>query len=253
MLDGARRHFYARHARHVACPDARGHDHDLAIDITLVGQHARDAPALGLEARHQHVLDDAHAARASAFGVGHGEARWLDRAVVGHEHRTDDTVGRSQRELLLCLLGRQRMQLEVKASRRRRHALELAPALLGGGEPQAADRLPFSCLAGLGLELAVELGAVLHQAREVALAAQLADQAGGVPSRAVRQPGLLQHQHVLLAELAEVIGDGTAHRTAADHDDAGLARQAHARSSPRYQSRKCATLRSRTSEKGPGT
>ena len=91
------------------------------------------------------------------------------------------------------------------------------------GEPQAADRLPFRRLAGLGLEPAVELGAVLHQARQVALAAQLADQAGGVPGRAVRQrrssPAPARR---FWPSLRQVIGDGAAHRTAADDDDAGL-------------------------------
>ncbi len=252
VLDGAGRDLHARHARHVARPDAGGDNDDLAGHSALVGQHAFDAAAVGLEAGDQHVLDDAHAARARALGVSHGQARGLDRAVVGHEHRADDAVGRGQREFVVRFLGRERVKVEIEAARRRRHALELAPALLGGGEPQAADGLPFRRLAGLGLELAVELGAVLHQAGEVALAAQLADQARGMPGRAVRQPALLQHQHVLLAELAQVVGDRAAHRTAADHDDAGLAWKAHARSSPRYQSRKCATLRSRTSENGPG-
>src|SRR4030095_15615689 len=45
---------------------------------------------------------------------------------------------------------------------------------------------------------AVGRGAVLHKGRGVALAAKLADQAGGMPGRAVRQPALLQHQHVFL-------------------------------------------------------
>jgi len=61
------------------------------------------------------------------------------------------------------------MQLEVEAARGRRHALELAPALLRRGEPQAADRLPFRRLAGLGLELPVELALLLHEARELRL------------------------------------------------------------------------------------
>jgi len=49
--NGARRHFYARHLRPTSrAQDSRGIDHDLAIDGALVGQHAREAPSLRLEA-----------------------------------------------------------------------------------------------------------------------------------------------------------------------------------------------------------
>ena len=48
VLDRAGRHFAARHARHVARPDAGGHDHDLAGDGALVGEHALDASPVSL-------------------------------------------------------------------------------------------------------------------------------------------------------------------------------------------------------------
>ena len=219
MLDGARRHADARHLGHVARPDTRGIDHDLAVDGALVGEHALDAPPVELEAGDQNALDDAHAAGPRALGIGHGEARGLDRAVVGHEHRAHDAVERDQREFLLRLLGAERVQVEVEAARRRRHALELAPALLGGGKAQAADGLPFRRLARLGFQPSVELGAVLHQLGEVALAAQLAHEAGGVPGRAVREAALLQNDDVALAELGEMIGDGAADGATANNDD----------------------------------
>src|SRR5207249_7397270 len=92
------------HFRHVAGPDTGGIDHNLALDGALVGEDARDAPAITFEPFDQHTLDDAYPARARALGIGHRQARWLDRAVRGNEYRADDAVRRDQRELFQRLL-----------------------------------------------------------------------------------------------------------------------------------------------------
>src|SRR5579885_2310143 len=83
----------------------------------------------------------------------------------------------------------------------------------------AAAGLPTGGLAGLRLERAVELDAVAAHAGHGAGGPHLADQARRVPGRAARDPALLQHQHVALAELRQVIGEAASDDAAADDDD----------------------------------
>jgi hypothetical protein len=265
VLDGAGRQLDAGELADVARPDAGRIDRDLAADVAVVGADPGDATVRHLDRGDAHPLDDLHAAGAGALGIGLREARRIDMPVGRDEHRALDAVERDQREQLPGFCGRQRLEFEAEAARRRRHALELAPALLRGCEPQAPDRLPLDRLAGVGLDFRVERGAVLHQAREVALRAQLPDEPRRVPGRAVRQPALLEEHDVALAELGEVIGDRAADRAATDDHDARMGRKHATLSargigsarqrciSARYQSRKCATLRSRYFENGPGT
>ena len=177
-------------------------------------------------------------------------------SVSGHEQRADDAFGINQGEPLDGLCGRDLVQLEAEAPRGRRHALQLAPAGGRGGEPQRSDGFPLDRLPRLGLEAAVELGRILHHAREVALAPQLADEARRVPRTAVRQAALLEQQHVALAGPGEMEGDRATDGPPADDDDAGLGWKAHAFASlisPRYQSRNWATFFSLSRESGPGS
>src|SRR5262249_10536241 len=97
-----------------------------------------------------------------------------------------------------------------------RHALRRAR------HRQRAALLPAGRQAGLRLEPGIELGAVADQPGEVLVAAQLADQAGGMPRRAAAQPALLEQHDVLPAELGEMVGGRAAHDAAADDDDAGV-------------------------------
>jgi hypothetical protein len=80
--------------------------------------------------------------------------------------------------------------------------------------------VPAGGLPGLGLELAVQLGAVAHQARQVAAAAQLPDQARRMPGRAMRELQALEHDDVAHAALGQVVGDAAADDPATDDDDA---------------------------------
>ena len=151
------------------------------------------------------------------------------------------------------------MDVEAEPLARGRGAPQFVPALVAGRQPQAADAVPPGGLAGLGLKRAIERDRALHEPRQVLGTAQLPDQAGGVPGRAVGQLTSLQQQHVARAAAREVIGDGAADGTAADDHDRGLPRDrrrrhgvATARSSSRYQPTNCATLRSFSVSNGPG-
>jgi hypothetical protein len=90
--------------------------------------------------------------------------------------------------------------------------------------------VPLDSVAGLGRQPVEHRDRGLHQPREVALAAQLPDEAGGVPGAAFGELPLLEQQHVALALAAECIGDRAADGAAADDDDAGAAvdRRGHA-------------------------
>ena len=87
-----------------------------------------------------------------------------------------------------------------------------------------ADLLEARGLAGLALEPLVQLRGVLRQARQVLRRAQLADQAGGMPGRAAREPLAFEQQHVGAAAFGQMVGNAAADDAAADDDDVRLRR-----------------------------
>src|SRR5438552_283933 len=123
--------------------------------------------------------------------------------------------------------------METEAFGHRRRAFQFLPAGPRRREAQAPHTVPAGGLPGLGLELAVELGGVTHEPRQIAAAAQLADQAGSVPRRAVRELQPLEQHDIALAALGEVIGDAAADHAAADDDDAAPTGDCHADDAPR--------------------
>ena len=100
-----------------------------------------------------------------------------------------------------------------------RRAFQLLPARGRRSKTQAAHAVPAGRLPRFGLQLAVKLGRIAHQARQVAAAAQLTDETGGMPCRAVSQLQTLEQDDVALPALDEVIGDAAADDAAADDDD----------------------------------
>ena len=180
-------------------------------------------PALDHQVGDPHPFADLdHAAAARALGVGLGQPVGVDVAVARDEGRADHAVGGNMGEEVLRLLRRDRVGLEAEAPRQSERALDFAPPGLGGGQPERADLFPVDLLTGFRRQGVEERDAVAHQPGQIALAAQLADQSGGVPGGAVGQLGLLQQQHVARAGLGQVVGDRAADRAAADDDDPGL-------------------------------
>ena len=115
--------------------------------------------------------------------------------------------------------------MEVEALGHRRGSPQFLPACRRRREPQASGAMPARRLAGLCLQRSVQLGAIAHQARQVAAAAQLPDQPRRVPRGAVRQLQPLQQHDVAHAALGEMVGDAAADDPAADDDDARLGGQ----------------------------
>jgi hypothetical protein len=151
--------------------------------------------------------------------VGHRQAGRIHVAVAFDPGGAFDAFRLEQRKKLACLRRGNELDLKAEALRHRRRALELEPARGRRGEAQAPDTLPPRCLARFGFELAVQLRAVAHQAREIAAAAKLPDQSRRVPRRAVRELQALEQHDVANAALREVIRDAAADDAAADDDD----------------------------------
>ena len=153
VLDGAGRHL----TRPPSSPTSRA---QMPAALTTISQsmapwsvstRVRRRPS-DLEARHQHALDDAHAARARALGIGHASRLdGLDRAVVGHEHRADDARRSISGNFSCASLGDSVCSSKSKLRAVVAMRLSSLQRSSRGGEPQAADRLPFRRLAGLRL------------------------------------------------------------------------------------------------------
>ena len=90
--------------------------------------------------------------------------------------------------------------------------------------------MPLDGIAGLGRQPVEHRHRGLHQPRQVALAAQLPDEARRVPGAALGELALFEQQHIALALAAQRTGHRAADGATADDDDAGVTidRDAHA-------------------------
>jgi hypothetical protein len=138
--------------------------------------------------------------------------------VAGQPQRADQVVGAHEGPAASGLGRRDDVDVAAEAARHGGQALELVHPLRCPRHAHAAGTAKAGGLARLGLQLLVELGAVLGQAREVLGGAKLPDQSRCVPRRAAGRIAPLQQQHVAPAELGEVIGDAAPGDAAADHD-----------------------------------
>src|SRR6185312_6136343 len=110
------------------------------------------------------------------------------------------------------------LHVEAKALRPAGLALDLLVALLRRRKPQPAELVPAGVLARLAGQVGVEPDRVLHHLRQADRRAQLADEPGRVPGRAVGEAVLLDEDDVLPAEPGEVVEDAGAADPATDHD-----------------------------------
>ena len=169
-------------------------------------------------AGHRRARLELRAEPARRVGERERQLARVEVAVVGDERRRDDAVGRHRREELLRLLRRHDLHRQAERLRPRRLAPQLLVPRLRRREPEAAELVPAGIVAGQLLQLGVEPDRVLHHPRQRDRRAQLADEAGAVPGRAVRQLVLLDEERVRPALLREVVEDGAADHAAADHD-----------------------------------
>ncbi len=141
----------------------------------------------------------------------------VEVAVVRDERRGEHAVGAHRRKALLRLLRGDDLHRQPERLRPRRLTPDLLEPGLRRREPQAAELVPAGVVARELLQLRVEADGVLHHPRQRDRRPELADEARGVPGRAVRQLVLLEEHRVRPAELREVVEDRAADDAAPDH------------------------------------
>ena len=87
--------------------------------------------------------------------------------------------------------------------------------------------MPARRLPGFRLQRSIQLGAIAHQSRQIAAAAQLPDQPRRVPRRTVCELQAFQQHHVAHTALGQMVGDAATDDASADDDDAGFCGQIH--------------------------
>ncbi len=92
--------------------------------------------------------------------------------------------------------------------------------------------MPARRLAGFRFQRSVQFGAVAHQTRQIAAAAQLPDQSRRVPRGAMGQLQALEQYDVAHAAFGQVVGNAATDDAAADDDDARRSGHAHADRTP---------------------
>ena len=227
VLDGTHRHPGADHRRDFAAPHAGCIDHAFGVDFAGIGHDGRHPPPPRADRRHADTLDQGRVSPPRPRRIGIGKAGGIDVAVAFDPRRPDDAGRLEQRKQLARLPCRDEIDMKVEALGHRRGPLQFLPARRRRREPQASRAMPARRLPGFRLQRSVQLGAIAHQARQVAAAAQLPDQPGRMPRGAVRELQTFQQHDVAHAALGQMVGDAAADDPAADDDDAGLCGQIH--------------------------
>ena len=229
MLGGVERHRDTGHEADVARPHAGAIHHDLARHLAAGRRHAGHPPVLDANPGDGGVLEDRRAATARALGQSERGIDRVGTAVAGQPQGADQVVSAHERPAAARLGRRDDCDVDVEAARHRGQALELVHALRVAREAQAARPAEARGLTRFGLELLVEIAAVLGQPRQVLGRPQLADEPGGVPGRTAGDVATLQQQDVAPAELRQVIRDAAAGDTAADDDHPRVRREGDSR------------------------
>ena len=219
MLHRNQRHVDARHGAHLACPLAGAVDDDLGSHLTLLRQHACDAPVLHCDAGDHAVLDDGRTPLPRALGERLGDVGRICLAVGRQEGGALQVADVHQRPEIPGLPGAENVHFQTERARGGGLAPELGHALAVAREPQAPVLLPARRLPGLAFQPFVERDAFRQEPGDVRIRAQLPDQPGGMEGRAAGQLGPLQQHDVAPAEPGQVIGGGAADDAAADDDD----------------------------------
>ena len=223
VLDRDRGDLKADHLGGGAGVVAGGADHVLAGDVALGGLDDPLQALAALDAGDLGLLVDLGAVLAGALGQGHGDVDRRDMAVGRVPERADQAVHGGERPELLDLLDADQVALDADGLGRALVVAVLVHAVAVGRQAQVAGVVEAHGLAGLGLQLLVELDRVLVELADAVAHVEERQQAGGVPGRAGGQLGPLEQDHVVPALLGQVIEDADAVDAAADDNHAGMA------------------------------
>ena len=114
------------------------------------------------------------------------------------------------------------MAFDAETLRLGHGAADFAPPRRTAREPQAAHFLPGNRLTGFLFKTVEHGNRILHEPREIALSAQLPDEARRMPGAAVGELRLVDQQHVLGAIAGQMIGKRCADGPAADNQDTDM-------------------------------
>ena len=186
VLHREQRQLEPDHPPDLARPEAAGVDDVLGLDGAVLGDDVPGAVGLLGQLDDAVAEHDRRAERLRRLGVGVGGAGRVEVALDRVPERADEVARVHQREHRRRLAGGDDLGLHAEA------------APLGVGEPQevhalgraghhhAAGQVQPARLAGELLELAVEPDGIGLELRDVRVAVQRVEAAGGVPGRAAK-------------------------------------------------------------------
>jgi hypothetical protein len=221
MLHRLERHAHAGEGSHLPGPLARAVDHRFAGDGAPVGAHRCHAAIVDVEALDAHAFVELRAVHARALGEGLGDVGRARLAVGRKKGGADEVRDVHQRPHGLRLGRGEEVHLHAEALRRGGEALELDPAVLVAGEPQATGHLPAGGEPRLGIEPLVEIDRVFEHLGDRGRRAQLPDQTRGMPCRTGGDLVLLEEHDIGVVIARQVISRGAADDAAADHHEPG--------------------------------
>ena len=196
---------------------ARDHHH-LRLDLALLGDDLPHVPVADLDPRHARVREDVAAAAPRPVSHREGELGGIEITVGGKPGAPQHAVRGHQREHLLRIVRRDQLQGQPERLGPAGLAAKLLHPLLAGGEADPAALGPAGVELRLVLQPAVELHRVHHHLRQRDRAAQLANEPRRVERRAGGELVAVEQDHVVPAQLGEVVGDrGPADPAADDH------------------------------------
>ncbi len=219
VLAGMQRHRNAGHQADIPRPQPGAVDHEIGLDIALVGGHAGDLAVGLVNIRHLDVFDDGRTAHARALGHRHRHVDRVGLAVLRQEDAADKIVRVCQRVHRLDVGRGQDIDIQTENLSHRCAALQFLEAFIVCGDGKTAILLETCRLPGFGFQPGEQFGRVLCEFRQILGGAELADQAGGVPGRAAGQLLAFQQHDIRPAEFGQVIGEGTSHRATTDDDN----------------------------------
>ena len=186
---------------------AFGHLGDLHLPVIAMPCIAVDLP----------LAFDQHATLPRALGHGHGHVGGVDIAVGGMEQRAQQILGAHQRPALLDLRRGQEFMRHVAGFGGGGIEPVFVHARLRLCHPQVAHHEEACIKPGLLLQRLVELDGVVVDMRGGIGHVEIGQQARGMPCGSCGQLVPFQQHDIRPARPGQMIGDGGAHRAAADH------------------------------------
>jgi len=206
-------------------PHAGAVDHELRLDVALVGGHTRSTAVLRGDARDHNLFNDLHALEPRSFGQGHRAVDGVDAPVLRQIETRLDVIDLGQREELLDLIRADLLDLVAE------HPIEgCDPAVLFHAvrirrQLDEANRLEAGAQPGLLLEAPIEIARVhAHLDRGLRGGTKGGHQARRVPGGAAGQMVALQQDDVRPTQVGQMVSHRRSNNATTHDHDAGFLR-----------------------------